>query len=317
MTSLALLGDIGGTNSRFGLIDIGSTEVRDVEVLKNDNFTGLETAICYYLEKRRISELAGAAVDVAAPVDREFITLTNRDWTFSAETLRQAAKAKRFRLLNDFEALAWSLPHIKAEHLIQIGGTASERPQLKIVLGPGTGLGMAALAPLPNGGWMPIPGELGHTTLPVVTAEELALKDALRGKDKFAEAEDILTGPGLLALYKLISAASRYETPEQVLQAALAGADQDAAKTLDHFITFLARIAGDAAMAMQARGGVYLAGGIAPSIAGLLKKPKYRAVFEDKGRIAAVMKPIPLYVITDPFPAFKGCAAALNAMVAS
>jgi glucokinase len=313
MTNLALLGDIGGTNSRFGLMELGSMEVRDVEVLKNDNFPGLEAAIAHYVEKRGISELAAAAVDVAAPVDRETITLTNRDWTFSAESLRKAAKARRFTLLNDFEALAWSLPHLAADDVIQIGGKVLDRPHLKVVLGPGTGLGGAVCAPLPKGGWMPIPGEMGHITLPVVTDKELALKDALVGKNKFAEVEDVLTGPGLLALYNIIARPAHHTTPEQVRVAALAGGDADAEKTLDHFMTFLMRLAGDMAMALQARGGVYLGGGIAPSIVEKLKHPKYRAVFEDKGRIAEVVKPIPVFVITDPFPAFKGCAAALNA----
>lgn len=313
MTNLALLGDIGGTNSRFGLIELGSMQVRDVEVLKNDSFKGLEAAITHYLEKRGITELAAAAVDVAAPVDREMITLTNRDWTFSAESLREAAKAKRFRLLNDFEALAWSLPHLEADDVVQIGGTISKSPQLKAVLGPGTGLGGALCAPLPQGGWMPIPGEMGHITLPISTAEELVLKDKLVGKDKFAEVEDVLTGPGLLALYNVIAATPHHKTPEQVLKAAMANGDADADKTLDHFMTFLMRLAGDVGMGVQARGGVYLAGGIAPSIVSRLQQPKYRAVFEDKGRIADVMKPIPLFVITDPFPAFKGCAAAINA----
>lgn len=315
MTELALLGDIGGTNSRFGLIDVGSTEVRDVEVLKNDHFSGLEAAISHYVEKRGITALAGAAVDVAAPVDREFITLTNRDWTFSAESLRKAAKARTFKLLNDFEALAWSLPHLAEADLVQIGGTINPKPQVKVVLGPGTGLGMATLAPLPGGGWMPIPGEMGHTTLPVVHADEMALRDAVVGKGKFAEVEDILTGPGLLATYRALAAGDVLETPEAVLQAGLAGQDRTATKVLEHFMTFLVRLAGDAAMALQARGGVYLAGGIAPSLAEHLKQPKYRAIFEDKGRISNVMKPIPLYIIMDKFPAFKGCAAALNAMV--
>jgi glucokinase len=313
MGNLALLGDIGGTNSRFGLIELGSTDVRDVEVLKNDDYKSLEDAISHYVSKRAMTGLAAAAVDVAAPVDREIITLTNRDWTFSAESLRKAAGAGRFRLLNDFEALAWSLPHIAAADLAQIGGTVSPKPQVKVVLGPGTGLGMAALAPLPGGGWMPLPGEMGHITLPVVTAEELALKDKIMGKDKFSEVEDVLTGPGLLALYRAVAKSPTHVTPEAVLQAALKGSDVAAEKTLDHFMTFLARLAGDAAMALQARGGVYLAGGIAPSIVSRLQEPKYRAVFEEKGRIAHVMKPIPWFVIMDKFPAFKGCAAALNA----
>lgn len=313
MSNFALVGDIGGTNSRFGVLELGSMDVRDVEVLKNDSFDGLEAAISAYVKKHGITELAAAAVDVAAPVDREEITLTNRAWTFSAESLRKAAKARRFRLLNDFEALAWSLPHIAASDLVQLGGEAHDRPMMKVVLGPGTGLGMAGLAPLPGGGWIPIPGEMGHVTLPVVTAEELALKDRIMGKDKFSEVEDVLTGPGLYALYKAIAENPKQSTPEQVMKSGLSGNDSAAVKTLDHFMTFLTRLAGDAAMALQARGGVYLAGGIAPSLAEKLKAPKYRAIFEEKGRLSEVMQRIPLYVITDPFPAFKGCAAALNA----
>jgi glucokinase len=313
MTNTALVGDIGGTNSRFGLIELGSTMVREVEVLKNDNFSGLEAAISHYITQKGITELAAAAVDVAAPVDREHITLTNRAWTFSAESLRQAARAKRFRLLNDFEALAWSLPHISADGLVKIGGAVSAKPRLKIVLGPGTGLGGAALAPLAHGEWMPIAGEMGHITLPVVTHEEMRLRDKIMGEDKFSEVEDVLTGPGMLALYNAVAEKPFHHTPEQVMQAALAGADQAAVKTIDHFMTFLMRLAGDMAMALQAHGGVYLAGGIVPSLAKSLQEPKYRAVFEEKGRLSEVMKNIPLFVITDPFPAFKGCAAALNA----
>jgi glucokinase len=313
MTSFSLVGDIGGTNSRFGLVEQGSMAVRDVESQKNDNFPSLEASAVHYLKARGVTALHAAAIAVAAPVDREMITLTNRDWTFSAASLRAATNAKQFRLLNDFEALAYSLPHIADSDLVQIGGTKSMKPQVKVVLGPGTGLGMATLAPLPDGGWMPIPGEMGHTTLPIINVEELALRDKIVGVGKFAEVEDVLTGPGLLALYRAVSSSPVLQTPEAVLQAALAGSDVAAEKTLDHFMTFLVRLAGDAAMSLQARGGVYLAGGIAPSLVEKLKAPKFRSVFENKGRIADVMKPIPLYVITDKFPAFKGCAASLPA----
>jgi glucokinase len=313
MSTLSLVGDIGGTNSRFGLVKQGSMAVQHIEALKNDNFPSLEASAAHYLKQHGITSLMSAAIAVAAPVDRDIIKLTNRDWSFSANSLKEATRANSFRLLNDFEALAYSLPHIDDADLVQIGGVKSTKPQVKVVLGPGTGLGMATLAPLPNGGWMPIPGEMGHITLPVINAEELALRDKIVGVGKFAEVEDVLTGPGLLALYRAVSFSPSLETPEAVLQAALAGTDLQAVKTLDHFMTFLVRLAGDAAMSLQARGGVYLAGGIAPSLVEKLRAPKYRAIFEDKGRIANIMKPIPLYVITDKFPAFKGCAAALPA----
>jgi glucokinase len=228
--------------------------------------------------------------------------------------LRKAARAGGFRLLNDFEALALSLPHLEGDDIVQIGGDTPSKPAVKIVLGPGTGLGMATLAPLPQGGWMALPGEVGHITLPIETLEEFDWRARMSKPGVIFESEDAITGGGLLRMYQAIADKPVQMTPEEVLQSALAGTDAAAVKTLDQFITWLARIAGDAAMTMQARGGVYLAGGIAPSIVEKLKTGNFRTVFQEKGRLAHVMRPIPVYVIVEKFPAFKGCAAAIAAM---
>lgn len=314
MTELALVGDIGGTNSRFGLVEPGTTRVAEVAVQKNDNFASLEDSIAAYVKAKGVSGLAGAAIAVAGPVEGETVHLTNRNWSFTRESLRKAADAKVFRLLNDFEALALALPHLDGEDVVQIGGELPQKPAVKIVLGPGTGLGMATLAPLPGGGWMALPGEVGHITLPVVTQAEFDWRERMSKPGVLFEAEDAITGGGLLRMYRAVAEKPLLETPEAVLQAALAGTDTAAGKTLDQFIVWLARVAGDAAMTMQAKGGVYLAGGIAPSIVEKLKSGPFRSIFEEKGRLAFVMKPIPVYVIVDRFPAFKGCAAAIADM---
>ncbi|MBI2718040.1 MAG: glucokinase [Rhizobiales bacterium] len=311
MAELALVGDIGGTNSRFGLVELGSTAVRQIEVRKNNDFNSLEDAVAHYVEALGLTQLAAAAIDVAGPVEGEIVSLTNRDWSFTRESLRQAARARRFRLLNDFEALALSLPHLGPSDVVQIGGETPPRPEVKIVMGPGTGLGMATLAPLPQGGWMALPGEVGHITLPVVTREEFDLREKMTRPGVLFESEDAITGGGLLRMYQAIAEKPGQATPEDVVHAALAGTDAAAVRTLDQFIVWLARIAGDVAMTMQARGGVYLAGGIAPSIVERLKSGPFRTIFQEKGRLAHVMRPIPVYVIVDPYPAFKGCAAAL------
>jgi glucokinase len=314
MTELALVGDIGGTNSRFGLVEPGSTQLSRVAVQKNDNFTSLEDSIAAYVQSQGLTGLASAAVAVAGPVEGEWVALTNRDWRFTRETLRTAAKARSFRLLNDFEALALALPHLAGDDIVQIGGETPAKPAVKIVLGPGTGLGMATLAPLPEGGWMALPGEVGHISLPVQTREEFEWREKMTLPGVLFESEDAITGGGLLRMYRAVAEHPALSTPEEVLQAALAGTDEAAVKTLDQFITWLARIAGDAAMTMQARGGVYLAGGIAPSIVDVLKTGTFRTIFQEKGRLAHVMRPIPVYVIVDRFPAFKGCAAAIADM---
>lgn len=311
MAEQALVGDIGGTNSRFGLVEVGSTRVRDVAVQKNNNFASLEDSIAAYLKAQGISGLSAAAIAVAGPIEGEIVGLTNREWRFSRESLREAALARRFRLLNDFEALALSLPHLEGDDIVQVGGETPAKPAVKIVLGPGTGLGMATLAPLPQGGWMALPGEVGHITLPVETQEEFDWRQRMTKPGVIFESEDAITGGGLLRMYQAAAANPSCTTPEEVLQAALAGTDAAAMKTLDQFIVWLARISGDAAMTMQARGGVYLAGGIAPSIVEKLKTGPFRTIFQEKGRLAHVMRPIPVYVIVDKFPAFKGCAAAI------
>ena len=314
MTKLSLVGDIGGTNSRFGLVAEGSMEVTRIERLKNDDYGSLEDVAAAYLKSQGVSALKAAAIDVAGIVMDVDFPLTNRDWIISRSRLKAALNAEHLVILNDFQALAMSLPYLAETDLIQIGGSAPKRPSLKLVLGPGTGLGMAALAPLPKGGWLALPGELGHVNLPVVTQEEFDLREAMTEPGSVFESEFAVTGGGLHLIYatlaKLAGRKPELATPEAILTAALAGTDADAVKTLNHFIIWLARLAGDAAMMMQAHGGVYLAGGIAPSIVAELRKGPFRQVFEEKGRLD--LKSVPVYVIMDEYPAFKGCAAALQ-----
>lgn len=313
MAKLNLVGDIGGTNSRFGLVEPGSMAVTRIEKLKNDEFASLEDVAAAYLKSQSVASIGTAAMDVAGIVTEEDFPLTNRDWMVRRSKLIAALNTDRLIILNDFQALAMSLPYLDPVDLIQIGGEAPARPSVKLVLGPGTGLGMASLAPLQQGGWMALPGELGHVTLPVVTQEEFDLREAMTQPGIVFELEFAITGGGLHLIYttlaRLAGRQPALDTPEAILQAALAGTDADAVRTLDFFIVWLGRLAGDAAMMMQAQGGVYLAGGIAPSIVGELQKGPFRQVFEEKGRLD--LRHVPLYVIMDEYPAFKGCAAAL------
>ena len=130
----------------------------------------------------------------------------------------------------------------------------------------------------------------------------------------YLQIAELLQFPNILLylLYKLLSGTTELKTPEEILQAAVSLSDKSAVKALEHFITFLARVSGDFAMGLQAHGGVYLAGGIVPSIIKQLQSGHFRKVFDDHGRIAEVIYNIPVYVIMDKFPAFKGCMAALS-----
>ena len=317
MADVALVGDIGGTNSRFGLVEPGSVAVREIAALRNDNFASLEDVASHYVKSRGLSQLSATAIAIAAPVAGEILSLTNRAWTFTRTDLKRAVSTDRLVMLNDFEVLAWSLPHLKPDELFQIGGATPEKPGVKIVLGPGTGLGMATLAPLPGGGWMPIAGELGQVTLPVTTQEEFDLRAAMTTHGVVFEAEDAITGTGLPRIYRAVCArlgvAAALPSSEAILAAGLKGDDAAAAKTLHQFTRWLALLSGDAAMTLQAYGGVYLASNISAMLKDYLAASDFRRVFEEKGRLAHFMRLIPIYVVTAKFPALTGCAAALAA----
>src|SRR5437868_3120375 len=245
MAKLNLVGDIGGTNSRFGLVEAGSMAVTRIEKLKNDDFASLEDVAAAYLKSQGVASIGTAAMDVAGIVTEEDFPLTNRDWLVRRSKLIAALNTDRLIILNDFQALAMSLPYLDPADLIQIGGEAPDKPSVKLVLGPGTGLGMASLAPLPQGGWMALPGELGHVTLPVVTQEEFDLRAAMTEPGTVFESEFAITGGGLHLIYttlaRLAGRQPALATPEAILQAALAGTDADAVRTLDHFIIWLGR----------------------------------------------------------------------------
>jgi glucokinase len=313
----AIVADIGGTNARFAVADLSTLDLSHISQVLCAAHPTFAAAFSSYL-----AELPGpldhVAIAVAAPVTGEDIHLTNSPWSFAKHELCRAAGLKDVLVLNDFEALALSLPHLARAEIHQIGGAAPEDHATKLVLGPGTGLGVAGLV-WSGERWIAVPGEGGHASLGAHDERELALLERLRKGRSHLSAERALSGPGLAALYQAI-AASYGEGPAElepndVLMRALSGEDRIAVEALDVFMTWLGRFAGDAALLFGARGGVYLGGGIAPKIASALSSGAFRAAFEQKGRMVAYLAPIPVYVILAGFATLKGAAAALGAVL--
>ena len=320
--SRALVADIGGTNARFAVADLATLELTAVQSFPAAGHPTLAAAIAYYLKsiEDTAEPIQHAAIAVAAPVATDAIKLTNATWSFAQSTLAGEAGLKTVHVLNDFEALSLSLPYLTPDELHQIGGAASLARGTKVVLGPGTGLGVAGLVWSPSG-WIAVPGEGGHVTLGAEDERELALVERLRRGRERLSVERALSGPGLTDLHQAVAAshghASEPLEPAEVERRALHGEDAIAAEALDLFVTWLGRFAGDIALVMGARGGVYLGGGIAPKLAGRLAQDDFRTAFEQKGRMTDFVVPIPIYVILAPFPALKGAAAGLRARLAT
>jgi glucokinase len=318
LPSAALVADIGGTNARFAIADLGTLQLSSRGSFRCAEFPSLQAAAAAYLADFSKRPRA-AALAVAAPVLGETVQFTNSSWSFGLEDLRTALGVEKLLVLNDFEALALALPHLEPSDLHQIGGGTAAGRATKVVLGPGTGLGLASLIWSPTG-WLAMPSEGGHASFAVEDAREFAIFERLLTGRERLSAERVLSGPGLGDVYRVLAELQGQKVlPLQapdVVKRALAGQDPIARETLERFATWLGRFAGDAALFFACRGGLYLGGGIVPRMVNILSAGPFRRAFEMKGRLASYLVPIPVYVILSGEAGLKGAAAALAARVA-
>jgi glucokinase len=315
----ALVADIGGTNARFAMADLDGPVVPSFETYPVANFTSLAEAAASYV-KATGARPTSAAFAVAGPVTGDRAFITNLSWPVTRSEMQQATGAKSVLLVNDFEALALSVPILGAADLRQIGGAAPVARATKGVVGPGTGLGVGGVV-WSASRWMPIPGEGGHTSFAIADGEELATLAPLReGLDHFSN-ERVVSGPGIVNLYAAFAARNGVKLTErvganEVTRRAMAGEDPIATEAVDFFVTALARVAGATALMLGAQGGVYLGGGIPAKILEIIDVQRFRAAFESKGRLSGFLKAIPVFVILARDAGLRGAAVALAAAIA-
>ena len=244
--------------------------------------------------------------------------MTNHHWTFSLLGLQSALGVDRCLVLNDFVAIAAALPALKAGDSRRIGGGDAVPGAPMAVLGPGTGLGVAGLVRGPAGSAIGIAGEGGHVTLAASTAREAAVLAQLQDRFGHASAERAVSGPGLLNLYEALCAIDGLPRlalqPDDITSRALANRDPVCSEALNLFGGFLGSVAGNLALTLGARGGIYIGGGIVPRLGTAFDTLPFRQRFEDKGRFRGYLERIPTAVITMPSPALYGAASALDAL---
>jgi len=310
-STVRLVGDVGGTNCRFALVDPASDRpsLSGTEAFEIDAFPSLEAAIDRFLAGRKADE---AVIAVAGPVDDGRASLTNGHWDMSEAAL----KARGFtaaRLINDYEALALAIPRLTPEDFGDLGGPAQGEPNGTIaILGAGTGLGVGAL--VRNGGQSAVAvTEGGHIAFAPTDELEINILRRMTARFGRVSLERILSGPGLVWLYEALAdirgAMAENLEPEDVSKRAQAG-DALCEETLDRFCRIYGAAAGDYALAFGAVGGVYLGGGIAPKMLDRLRASDFRKAFEAKGRFADYCAAIPTRVILHPYAALLGAAAA-------
>lgn len=311
-----LVADIGGTNARFGLIEAPGAAPNQIGKVPSAEHRTLASAAKAYLAGLAAPvQPSAACVAVAGPVTGDRFKLTNQAWDFSIAETKAELGLDYLDLVNDFKALALSLPYLS--EVRQIGGGAPVAGQAMAVAGPGTGLGVGAIVPDTRGHWVPVPGEGGHCDAPLVTQEEASVAAVLRAEQGAVTAECFLSGGGIERLYRSLATARGYQpdphrTNADITAAAVAGGDPLAADTLNMFCALLGSLAGNLAVTFGARGGVFIGGGIVPRFADFFAASKFRERFEARYRMADYAKAIPTYLILADTPALDGAAAWLR-----
>jgi glucokinase len=258
-----------------------------------------------------------AVFAVATPVTSDRIAFTNSPWAFSISESRAALGLERFEVINDFTAQALAVPWLTEQERRQIGGGAPVPGQAVGVIGAGTGLGVGGLVPVGDR-WQPLPGEGGHVSFAAHDEVEAAVMLQLRRRFGHVSAERLLSGPGLVNLAVALAALEgetlEIADPHEVVERAGTGGCRFCRAALERFSTLLGAQAGDLALTLGARGGIYIGGGLAKRLGPLFDEARFRAAFVDKGRLAYFVEPIPTYLITRSDPGLLGAAHLATAL---
>jgi glucokinase len=322
---VGLVGDIGGTNARFAIafIRAGRITLENVLSLPGRNYPRLEDAATDYLSRVGQGRLQAAVVACAGPVVDGEVTFTNVAWTATERGLADAVGVRRARLLNDLAAVAWAAPSLESSSLRRIVSTgalptppAEAARATRAILNAGTGCNASAFVQNESGDAVVV-GEFGHTSFAPTDALEVEIWRKLAASFGHVSNERVLAGPGLLNLYRALAdidgVPAALATPAEVSVAADRG-DGQATRAVEKFCGLMGSIAGDIALTFGARGGVYLAGGVAVSVMNERFDTGFRARFEDKGRFRTYLADIPTMLIHDTNVALMGAARAMKAL---
>ncbi|MBM3390008.1 MAG: glucokinase [Betaproteobacteria bacterium] len=314
---LDLLADIGGTNARLALCAEKNSLLIDTTVVECKRYPTLQDMLREYLQTRGQRQVNRAALAVATPVTGDQVALTNNVWSFSQRAVQAEFHLDTLLVLNDFTALAQSLPTIEPADRVAIGVGEAQADGPIALLGAGTGLGMSGLLPDGRGDWVAIAGEGGHSTIAPNGSLEVAIVSYLQRVFGHVSTERVLSGQGLVNIYEAVCSVnglrSKALQPDTVVQLGLSHDDTACSQALDCFCSFLGSAAGNWALTLGARGGVYIGGGIAPRLTDRLQTSSFRAAFESKGRLSGYLRDIPTWVLRDrPEYALRGAARALS-----
>jgi glucokinase len=307
MQTLLLGGDIGGTKTLLALAEPGGAP-RFERRYTSLEFPVFDTLLAAFLEEARAAgfdaPIQAAAFGVAGPVAGNRAQLTYLPWLMDGEEIARRFDIGRVSLVNDFAAAASGIASLSPEQVVTLQAGAPLPGAPRVALGAGTGLGVAFLT-MQGEIWRVLPGEGGHMGFAPTDEEQAALWNELRAELGRVTAETVVSGPGLARIYRHVCrtagqpAADEQKEPAAISAAALAGNDPLAARSVDIFLSCYGAFAGDLALAVLARGGVYICGGVAPKLLPLFQASGFLNAFNTKGCHAKLAATMPVHLVTE------------------
>lgn len=317
-----LVADVGGTNARLSLYHPKTKTLDNLSVMSAREYGCFQTVIKVYLDSYADNKVVLAACfAVASPIVDDQVQFTNNPWSFSIKNIKKHFGFAQLYVINDFAAVAHSLLALGNNDILPIhqpeNSHAAKKEGLlpRAVLGPGTGLGIAACCPQMDGSAYVLASEGGHSAFAPTDELEIALLRDLKEQEghRFISREDLLSGAGILRIARSLARIEACEKvdwsdPSQITNAAFEKGDEFSLRVMDLFCAILGATAGDVALQLGALGGVYLAGGIVPRFSKYLLESRFLEKYKDKGRYQAYVENIPLFLITHEQPGLLGAA---------
>ena len=290
-----------------------------LKVSQNRAFAGIEEAIeDYFSDPESVAagsaKIRHACMAIANPISGDTIRMTNSQWAFSIEAVRKRFGFETLLFVNDFTALAMALPFLSPDALRQAGGEEA-LPNMPIgLIGAGTGLGVSGLVPS-GGDWIPLETEGGHATFSPFSEREIELLRLAKKQFPHVSFERFISGMGLELMYSLLLQSREQEVQplkaEEIITRALAGSCAWCDEVVETFCQMLGTAAGNLALTLGARGGIYIGGGIVPRLGERFFTSGFRRRFEEKGRFSSYQSKIPVYVVLDTYAAITGVSVIL------
>ncbi|AIR85506.1 glucokinase [Pantoea rwandensis] len=314
MTKYALVGDVGGTNARLALCEVETGAISQAKTFSTSDYDNLEAVIRAYLDEQKL-DIKHACIAIACPITGDWVEMTNHDWAFSTREMKEHLAFDSLEIINDFTAVSMAIPMLAENEVIQFGGKGPVEGKPIAIYGAGTGLGVSHLVHVDKR-WISLPGEGGHVDFAPNSEEEGEILEVLRAELGHVSAERVLSGSGLVNLYRAIVKSDSREPenlkPKDVTERALKDSCIDCRRALSLFCVIMGRFGGNLALNLGTFGGVYIAGGIVPRFLDFFKASGFRAAFEDKGRFRDYLVDIPVYMITHDQPGLLGAGAHLR-----